>query len=388
MLRILGLEEAENAISDIRKFLKKSQIYQINIPHKKKEVFIENKDVEFFDSLDVRNQVKKINEIKNDFDLCIVSSWSTARIAFLAGLRYIIYFVGNDIRFPPFEKHFSKLNFIQRLFYKKIFDSAIATVTGSEEPFDNLKKYRKDAIRIDRVVVDKNLFNPNVKPISIPKKKFTFFCPQRIGLEKGTDVLWKALSYCKTDFDVIQVDWIDDSSLEKKQSSKSILENKPDQIKLIPLLTRKEIAKYYSCADGILGDLKSGHTNNIEREAALCRKPIVNYRDPDRKFIIDGNEIDSPFLPIKNDPKSVANLIDEIVDSEVFRKELAEQENQFILEIGDPEKAGNEWDNLFEKIYSKYGVIKNKSPNIKNKFWMMIYSIGESLNFGRQSQLP
>lgn len=388
MLKILGLEEAENAISDIRKFLKKSQIYQINIPHKKKEVFIENKDIEFFDSLNVRNQVKKINEIKNDFDLCFVSSWSTARIAFLANLKYIIYFVGNDIRFPPFEKNFNKLNFIQRLFYKKILDSAIATVTGSEEPFHNLKKYRNDAIRIDRVVVDKNLFNPNVKPISIPKTKFTFFSPQRIGLEKGFDILWKALRICKTDFDVLQVDWIDDSSLEKKHSSKSILENKPEQIKLIPLLTREEIAKYYSFADGVLGDLKSGHANNIEREAALCRKPIVNYREPDRKYIIDRNEITSPFLPTKNDPESVAKLIDKIVDSEVFRKELAEQEYHFILEIGDPEKAGNEWDKLFEKIYSKYGIIKNKSSKIKSEFWMMIYCLGESLNFGRKTQLP
>lgn len=52
IIKILGLEDNVNSINDLRKFVKKSQIHQINIPNKNK-FLIETDDIEFFDSLDV-----------------------------------------------------------------------------------------------------------------------------------------------------------------------------------------------------------------------------------------------------------------------------------------------------------------------------------------------
>jgi len=200
-IRVLAMEESETLIKDISKFVKKSEINLINIKSNVRS-FLVDKNLEFFESKDPVKQVKRVNQIKDGYDLCLVSSWSAARIAYLADLNYIIFFVGHDIRIPPFiknskpsyfKKPVNKLNFFERIFYKKVLYAAIACVTGSEELYDCLKKYRKDAIRIDRVIVDTNTFKPNVKPLDVPKNKFTFFCPQRIGIEKGTDILFMHL---------------------------------------------------------------------------------------------------------------------------------------------------------------------------------------------------
>ena len=58
-------------------------------------------------------------------------SWAAARVAYLAGINYIMYFVGGDIMTPPFLKNAklsyakeasTNLNYFERNFYKKVFD--------------------------------------------------------------------------------------------------------------------------------------------------------------------------------------------------------------------------------------------------------------------------
>ena len=75
---------------------------------------------------------------------------------------------------------------------------------------------------MDMEPVDRELFNENIKPLEIEKSKFTFFSPQRMGKPKGTDLLWKALEYCKTDFDILQVEWFDESTDEELNIKKNI----------------------------------------------------------------------------------------------------------------------------------------------------------------------
>ena len=72
----------------------------------------------------------------------------------------------------------------------------------------------------------------------IKKDKFVFFCPQRIGIEKGTDILWKALPLCKSDFEVIQVEWFDDTSDEASIRSHKLLDIKPVNVRLIPKIEK------------------------------------------------------------------------------------------------------------------------------------------------------
>ena len=41
---------------------------------------------------DLAKKLQKILEVKDDYDLILVQSWSGARLAYLANLNYIIYF--------------------------------------------------------------------------------------------------------------------------------------------------------------------------------------------------------------------------------------------------------------------------------------------------------
>jgi len=385
-IKVLGIEENVNSINDIKKYVKDSTITQINIPHKNSFLMDKSK-LTYFKSKNVLKQLKELNAIKKNFDLCVVSSWKSARLAYLADLKYVINFVGNDIRIPPFIKNskadyfnesVNDLNWMQRKFYKKIFDNAIICVGASDETFRYIEKFRQDGIRIDRAVIDTKLFSPDVKPLNIKKEKFTFFCPQRIGLEKGTDILWKALKKCKSDFEVIQCEWYDETSKEAYQESQKILKEKPAQVKLIPKILREDLPKYYAAYDAILGEMRLGLLNNIEREAAFLKKPIVCYYNLNFKYLLDGNKITAPFLPNSNNPEEIAKIIDKIVESEEFRDELASKEYEFIKDYADPDKAAKEWDYVFEKAV-KISKFSNNS-RIKCIFRYLFYVLSHRMH--------
>src|SRR3989344_134036 len=83
-VKILAIGDLGNNFFILKKFTKKSTIHIINFPWNTASKLTEDSDgVEFFDSLKVSKQVRKINSIKSSYDLCIVISWSGARIAYL-----------------------------------------------------------------------------------------------------------------------------------------------------------------------------------------------------------------------------------------------------------------------------------------------------------------
>ena len=263
-INVLAIGDVGNILATLRKFTK-AKIHIINSPKDDAGVFTYDDNYELFENYKVLDQVKKINEIKNNFDFCITMGVGE-RIAYLADLNYISLYVGRDIDAPRFiknstEEYFAEpihtLNFLERRFYRCVFDSAIAHV-GGRWILPYLKKYSKNYIRLDRVIIDPTLFNDATKPIDKKKEKFTFFCPQRFGLAKGTDILWEAIKYCKTDFDIIQVDWRDMGTDQEKRTSLKIRESRPKQVKLIPMIKRNEITKYYTWADAVIGNLRIG----------------------------------------------------------------------------------------------------------------------------------
>ena len=97
-MRILAIGDSTDNNYTLKKFAKKSRVHLIDFP-KKEYTQISNitSGREYFDSLLIAKQVKKIKEIKDNYDLCIVMSWAGARIAYLAGINYIMYFTGSDI---------------------------------------------------------------------------------------------------------------------------------------------------------------------------------------------------------------------------------------------------------------------------------------------------
>lgn len=391
-MKVLAIGDIADNIATLKKYTEKSSIHLITFPRKEDAILTNSeKGIEFFNSLLISKQVEHIKKIKDNFDICLTMSWAGARVAYLAGLNYLMYFVGGDISTPPFLKKptFSylkipqyNLNYIERRFYKRIFDCAIACIGGPVE-YPLLKKIRSDSIRLDRVAVDIELFNDKIVPIKRDKKKFTFLSSQRFGLEKGHDIIWKALNKCKTDFEVLQVKWFIENSEEEKKINKELLENKPSQVKFIPLIKREDLGSYYTFADAILGQMRVGTQGATEREAAFCKKPVICYTNPDMKLIIENIEYIPPFYPESNEPQILADLIDKIVISDEFRKEIIEKQYKYIKNLCSPKKVIEEWEKIFEKILNKQKSI-NRKISIFDRFVMIWANIVERFYYKKK----
>jgi glycosyltransferase involved in cell wall biosynthesis len=358
-LKVLAIGDTASNIYLMKKFMKNAEIHLIDFPKKgvaKNTTSYEQ--IEYFNSLLISKQVKKIKEIKDQFDLCLAAPWAGARIAYLAGINYIMYFVGNDITTPPFSKENKNYNFLEKHFYKKILDNAIACIAPMDEYFTPLKKYRKDAIRLDRMFVDTEIFNEKIQPEKLKKEKFIFLSAQRFGLEKGIEKIWEAIELCKSDFEMLQVKWfIEDTTVEEFSKlstiNKKLIDKKPTKVRFIPVIKREELGKYFVTVDAIMGQMRAGVQGGIEREASFCKKPVVCYTDPKKPNIIDGKKIIPPFLPQSNEPKEIAMIMDKIVESKQFREDLAQKEYEYIKKLSDPELVSKDWYNIFVKIQNK-----------------------------------
>ncbi|KFM20957.1 D-inositol 3-phosphate glycosyltransferase protein, partial [Marine Group I thaumarchaeote SCGC AAA799-B03] len=94
---------------------------------------------------------------------------------------------------------------------------------------------------------------------------------------------------------------------------KKLVDEMPPQIKLISPIKRSEIASYYTFADAVIANLFIGTFELVGLESVMCGTPVIQYSDQEKKIIVDGKEIKSPFLPFHNDPKSIAEVIDRVV---------------------------------------------------------------------------
>ena len=215
VIKVLAIGDIGSIVRTIRKYAKKSEIYLINYPQDGSGVFTASDDVELFKTWKVSEHVKKINEIKDNYDISLTTA--SERIAYLADLNYIAYLLGGDIEAPRFEKNSKDMtyngtdalhtrNFFERKFYWNAFKNAAVHVAGLWR-FELLTRYTKNGINNAALPVDTDEFNPNVKPIERTKTKFTFFSPMRMERFKGTDLLWQALKLCKSDFEILGIDW-------------------------------------------------------------------------------------------------------------------------------------------------------------------------------------
>ena len=379
VIKVLAIGDVGNIIRTIQKYTKKSKIHLINYPRDGSAVFTNPDNVESFRTWKVKEHVDKINEIKDDFDICL--TMATERTAFLTDLNYISYYVGGDIEAPRFKKDskdsaaggaesIHQRNFLERKFYWNAFRTAIAHVAGVWQ-FTELEKYAENGIRNAMLPIDTQEFNPQVKPIEREKKKFTFFCPMRMEKYKGTDLLWEALKFCKSDFEILSVEWFGERTQEERNFKQKLLQNKPKQIRLIPPVKRSEIARYYTFADAVIANLFFGVFELVGLESVMCGTPVIQYTDKKKKIILEQEEVESSFQPFSNDPRSIAEIIDRIVESKEFREKLFLDEYNFVDKIANPIKCAEWWDNLFEKYFNEYGTIHKKSSTIKIKLRML-----------------
>ena len=382
---MLAIGDIGSIVRTIRKYVKKSEIRMINYPQDGAGVFTAPDDVELFKTWKVQEHVKKINEIKDGFDICLTTA--SERIAYLADLNYIAYYLGRDIDVPRFEKNSAenwqtepifKLNFLERAFYWNAFKNAVAHVTGMWQ-YEYLAKYTKTGINSARIPIDTDEFNPDVNPIDRKKTKFTFFSPMRMERAKGTDLLWNAIKLCKSDFEILGVDWFGETTEEERQFKRKLIDEMPPQIKLIPPIKRSEIARFYTFADAVIANLFIGTFELVGLESVMCGTPVIQYTDHKRKIIVDGKEIKSQFLPFSNDPKSIANVIDKVVESKEFREKLFRDEYEFVNKIADPVKCAEWWDELFADLAKKHKSIRKNSSPLRVKLRMISFLIANRL---------
>jgi hypothetical protein len=145
------------------------------------------------------------------------------------------------------------------------------------------------------------------------------------------------------------------------------------------MIKRKDMSSYYDWADAVIGNLIIGSFEYVELEAVICKKPVISFTDKSFKIILEGTELQSPFLPESNDPKIIAEIIDKMVLSKDFREKLYKQEYEFVKEITDPIKAGEWWDSLFEESIRKFGSINRKSSIISVRIRMLLFLIANRL---------
>ena len=79
-----------------------------------------------------------------------------------------------------------------------------------------------------------------------------------------------------------------------------------------------------------------------------------------KKTILDGKEVESPFLPKTREPNELAKLIDKIVESKEFRDDLAAKEHEYIKNLSTPELVMKDWESIFQTAHKKYKTINRK----------------------------
>jgi len=390
-VKVLAIGDLANNVSTIRKFTKTSDIHLVNFNWEGNSVVMDEREgIEFFSGSKIADFINYIKKIKNKYDLCLAMSSTGLLVSYLADLNYIAYFVGHEIRSPPFIKNSKdplstdeslyNFNFLERWFYKKAYENAIAHVVSDDELMNYSKKFSFDPIRISGYIEDTTIFNENVKPTDRQKNKFTFLSPARMGLQKGTDKIWQALTLCNTDFEVLQVKWFDNRTEEENELSKRWIGNKPSQVTFIPTMKRQELARYFSLADGVIGQV-SGLQGSVERQALLCKKPLIHFSESKYKFYDDEGEIEKPFILKSSEPSEIAKAIDTIVNSKEIRQETAENGFNFVQKISNSSKIANEWDEIFETYAKKFVQIQKGTSNIKLEFLRNLYVVSNRLHY-------
>jgi glycosyltransferase involved in cell wall biosynthesis len=175
------------------------------------------------------------------------------------------------------------------------------------------------------------------------------------------------------------IDWFGEKTEEERSFKKKLINEMPSQIKLIPPIKRSEIAKYYTFADAVIANLFIGTFELVGLESVMCGTPVIQYTNHRKKIIVDEKEIKSPFLPVRNDPKSIAEVIDKIVENSEFRQKLFEDELEFVKKVADPVKCAEWWDKLFENYARKCGSIRRNSSPLRVKLRMVSFLITNRL---------
>ena len=75
-----------------------------------------------------------------------------------------------------------------------------------------------------------------------------------MGRPNGTDLIWKAIPFCKSDFEILQVEWFDVSTNEELKIKEELIRTKPPNDVYTRALNYKNII--YSRVQQNLDDIR------------------------------------------------------------------------------------------------------------------------------------
>ncbi len=178
-----------------------------------------------------------------------------------------------------------------------------------------IRNLRKDALSLP-LPVDADQFNDHVEPFFFGQG-VSIFSPGRMDRWKGHEVTWNALRLMKNRarVTVYQSDW----GWEPEYSF--FKRSAPENVKFIPIVPREEIASRFRGATLVMGQMKLGHFGMTEMEAGACGAPVLVYLQDES----------TPFLPKHNDPQSLADAIDLVIEDEELRARYAQSCREYVL---------------------------------------------------------
>lgn len=309
----------------------------------------------FFVKKGIQSQINQIRKLSKKYDVFLCYGWPAAAICYLAGVNYGMVFFDSYI--DPQNRIRKKLSpikeFILQDIYKSTIECATFTVAGLPHDAEILKKYRPDT-KIIFQLIDEESFHPNVKKMDLNQHKFTFFSPQRIEVEKGQLIMWKAIRLTKSDFVVLQTDWGAGEYYEEAMATK------PDKVKIIPKIKREDMPRYFSSVDAVLGQVSSSSCGSIEREAALCSIPIFCHAP-------NSFSEDDPFYKTSKEPAEIAKYVDRIVTDKEFREKLRRTQNEWVKKTFDNKVGIKKWEEVFNEA-----IVKKHNYKIKFRHRLII----------------
>jgi glycosyltransferase involved in cell wall biosynthesis len=313
----------------------------------------------FFTKDDLLVQVEQIRSLSDRYDVFICLGWLASAICYLAGVKYVMYFV--DAYIDPKYRLWKKMSFVKKYFFAKLFENVLknASCVVGCDPHNTsiLKKYRNDIAMIFPMI-DPGMFRSDMKKTNLNEGKFVFLSPQRIEEDKGQLLMWKALKITRSDFVVLQTDW------GTGEYYKAAIREKPDKVKIIPKIPRDDIASYYVSSNAILGQISKTTCGGVEREAILCKVPVFCYAP----ISFTGND---PFYRKSTNPEDLAQYIDKIVEDSKFREELVVAQGKWLSDTFDNNVITDKWQEIFDKIEK----LDKRRPNKMYYFGLRLFNL-------------
>jgi len=250
----------------------------------------------------------------------------------MAGVRYGVHLHGVtdvDLLFPK-----TPMGKLLKARYREALANA-SYVVCHPAVLAKARQLRPDAQAL-RLPIDTAQFNPSVEPHRF-EGSFPIFSPTRMDQWKGHETMWQALASMRhrDEVTVYQSDW----GWEPQYTT--LRREAPPNVRFIPVVPREKIASFYAGASLVLGQMKIGDFGMAELEAAATGTPTLVYLKDAR----------APFLPKFNDPKTLAGVLDEMVEDGELRSSYSRACRDYVLETSSLRSVSRELSAIFKKAH-------------------------------------